>query len=134
MCDNRAEVYNVVRPRAVKDHVCTTCRGQIRRGEVYERRNYVFDGSAGTDKVCALCVAVGAHLAEGREDACTLLGPYGIHEDLCECMDFLPEGMGEIRLTTREMALLYAAHHKIDVRDLVRETQGMKRKRLQGAT
>lgn len=132
MCDERAEVYNVTRPRAVKDHVCTTCRGAIRRGEVYCRRNYVFDGSAGTDKVCDLCVAVDAHLAEGRDHACTLLGAYGLHEDLCESMDFLPEGIGEMRLTTREMALLYAMHHKVPVLELEHETEGMQRKRLQG--
>ena len=53
-----ADVYNVVKPIARKEHRCGECGRTILRGEPYERHSMVYDGSASTHAVCEHCAVL----------------------------------------------------------------------------
>lgn len=85
-----ASVWIQSEPTARKEHRCCECKGAIAKGQKYLKVNYVFDGSAGTFKVCKSCEDVREEIARveksrgchGSESIC----PIGelrdaIHED-----------------------------------------------------
>ena len=41
--------------KARRQHVCMSCRATIAIGEVYHYTSYVYDHSAGSEKMCAEC-------------------------------------------------------------------------------
>lgn len=53
--DETCDVWNESRPRARKEHVCSSCAGPIRPGETYLRVSMVFDGTGSTSKACPSC-------------------------------------------------------------------------------
>lgn len=57
MCDI-AEVYEIEKRKARKDHRCEECRGTIKAGEIYCFHHGVFDGSGFSNKICVDCDAI----------------------------------------------------------------------------
>jgi len=51
-------VWNERIRAARKEHVCDCCDRQIARGDVYLAHSHVFDGSASSEKMCAICTIV----------------------------------------------------------------------------
>jgi hypothetical protein len=56
--DGYWDAFIETRPKARKAHRCGECGGTIAPGEVYHKINYVFEGTAGSQKECARCEAV----------------------------------------------------------------------------
>ena len=54
-CDEYNTFQSVTTPRARKAHKCCECRQEIKPGDVYVRRFWVYDGYSGTDKICERC-------------------------------------------------------------------------------
>jgi len=51
-------VYNKTRPIAKKDHRCSECASDIKKGERYERVFGVWEGYPNTYKTCVNCLVV----------------------------------------------------------------------------
>ena len=54
MCEI-AEVYEIEKRKARKDHRCAECHGTIKAGEIYHYHHGVFDGAGFSDKLCEEC-------------------------------------------------------------------------------
>lgn len=66
MCEY-AEVYQVDRVKARKEHRCWGCRGTIKRGEIYCYHHGVFDGAGFSAPVCEDCHALISEMNAGRD-------------------------------------------------------------------
>jgi len=134
MCDEHVECYTVTWPKAVKDHKCEECGGEIPRFHVYEKRTFVWEGSGHTHKVCRFCVAVAAHWVSTNPDPwdrCTPLG--NLYDQIRDyAWDFVPKDFLHDELTRRELALIYLMKHNVPCPELEHKTAGMIRKELLG--
>jgi hypothetical protein len=61
MCEI-AEVYEIEKRKARKDHRCEECRGAIKAGEIYCYHHGVFDGAGFSHKVCVDCEQIRTEL------------------------------------------------------------------------
>lgn len=52
-----SRLLSETRPKARKDHDCSTCSRGVAAGQRYRRRFFLVDGEAFTEKVCGLCEA-----------------------------------------------------------------------------
>jgi hypothetical protein len=101
-CDYESECLTAPHQvTARKEHKCINCGGTIAKGESYETRTWVSDGSMFIVKYCARCVIAGRWL----NDVCGgyLWGDWQILEDLQEHWDEEPQ------FRCRSLALLIAA-------------------------
>ena len=64
MCEI-AEVYEVDKRKARKDHRCEECRGTIKSGEIYCYHHGVYDGGGFSHKVCVDCEQIRTELNKG---------------------------------------------------------------------
>lgn len=64
--DEAAEVYDVSRPKAAKEHRCSECRGVIPRGATHELVSMLFDGEWSKWRTCSSCSDIREHFACGR--------------------------------------------------------------------
>lgn len=87
--DEPCGFWHEERPKARKEHLCNCCGAVIHKGETYRRVTMGFDGSASTEKACALCDAdMEAFEAAHRVN----LSPTAFYEELVNCVGWDDEG------------------------------------------
>lgn len=85
------------KPKARKEHLCSSCYRVIRVGEVYERQDNVFDGSRYTYLLCEHCRAI-------TDRVLALVPDYWYEDGFNE--DTIDEGMREYAQTLADLRML----------------------------
>jgi hypothetical protein len=80
--DDACPVWNERVRTARKQHACDCCGQVISSGEQYLYHSHVFDGTAGSEKMCAVCWFVRESFANAHGQTCV---PSNVLETLREC-------------------------------------------------
>lgn len=90
-------VLHLSKPKARKEHQCSSCQRTIAIGEVYERQDNVFDGSRYTYLLCE-------HCREITDRVLKLIPDYWYEDGFSE--DTIQEGMREYAETLADLRML----------------------------
>ncbi len=83
MCE-RPQIYNEARRKANKNHNCSECDREIKKGESYFSISGLWDGKWSNYKYCQHCISLRDYLEENREDFdCVPIG--GLYSELIDC-------------------------------------------------